>query len=371
VRTSFLVAIAIATVSVALFLHYESRESGHRGARRAPTGAALDEPQPASLRALPTPAPIGDEAPRLRAGAGRAETALADAAPLVSATAASQPLPSASAAVAVPGAAALTAPAASAPGSAVIEARRVPAAALAAWLKPGMCSISTEASGARERVMTSFQLTDSGEGGKLYLDPRLPPEAAPLVLGYLQQAEATIARRMNLSVTRPVTFVYADKQLMKAAACINDEAVAFYDGSLHVVAGRSDVLESVLHEYTHHVLFGSGLWGPVWAQEGIAMNVAGERWWRDQRLLRTLLDRPFSLDDMEHAIPYKLTPQQAVSFYVQSALTVDCLLRTRSWNLRQMYDVLRAGSHADSISYELPELAQASFLSGCVASLAR
>lgn len=100
-------------------------------------------------------------------------------------------------------------------------------------------------------------------------------------------------------------------------------------------------------------------------------NVASESWWRDPQLLRALLDRPFSLDDMDHAIPYKLAPQQAVSFYFQSALTVDCLLRTRSWNLRQLFDALRAGSHADSISYDLPELAQASFLSACAASLGR
>ena len=116
---------------------------------------------------------------------------------------------------------------------------------------------------------------------------------------------------------------------------------------------------------------GSGLWAPAWAQEGIAMNVASESWWRDPQLLRALLDRPFSLDDMDHAIPYKLAPQQAVSFYIQSALTVDRLLRTRNWNLRQLFDALRAGSHADSISYDLPELAQASFLSACAASLGR
>jgi hypothetical protein len=246
----------------------------------------------------------------------------------------------------------------------------VPLAALAAWSKPGLCSSSPEAAAARDTVTRSFRVWDGAERGKFYLDPRLPADAELPVLSYLDQAENETSKRLGLRPARPVVFVYFDQQLMKAAACINEDAVAFYDGSLHVVANRSDVLQSILHEYTHHALFSAGMVGPAWAQEGIAMNIAHESWWRDPQLLRALLSNRFDQEDMDQSIPYRLPPQQAVAFYVQSAALVECVLRKRSWELKELFVALRAGSDvgAGTLTYDLPELAQSSFLRDCLAN---
>jgi hypothetical protein len=244
----------------------------------------------------------------------------------------------------------------------------MPLAALAAWSRPGLCSSSPDAAAARETVISSFRVWDGAERGKFYLDPRLPADAELPILSYLDQAENEISRRLGLRPARPVVFVYFDQQLMKAAACINEDAVAFYDGALHNVANRSDVMQSILHEYTHHALFSSGMVGPAWAQEGIAMNIAHESWWRDPQLLQALLSNRFDQEDMDQSIPYKLPPQQAVAFYVQSAALVECVLRKRNWGLRALFLALRAGVAEDTLTYDLPELAQSSFLRDCLAN---
>jgi hypothetical protein len=155
---------------------------------------------------------------------------------------------------------------------------------------------------------------------------------------------------------------------MKAAACINENVVAFYDGALHIVANRNDVQQSLLHEYTHHALFSSGFITPAWAQEGIAMNVAQERWWRDDRYLQALVATPFSPEQMDRNIPYKLPSEQAVAFYVQSAALVECLLHERKWGLPDLLAALRAGASSDSLSYDLPELDRGTFLRSCLQS---
>ena len=214
-------------------------------------------------------------------------------------------------------------------------------------------------------------MVEGGERGQLHLDPRLPDGAEATVFGLVDQARSAVSRGLGLSSPAPAVYVYFDEQLLKAAACINEDVVAFYDGALHLVVGRPDLLVSVVHEYTHHALFSSGLMGPAWAQEGIAMNVAGETWWRRPELLQALLQLPFSADQLDRTIAYKLPSQQAVSFYVQSALTVECLKATRGWTLQQLTDTLRAGNASDSLSYDLPELERSSFLGDCVAAIGR
>jgi hypothetical protein len=179
-------------------------------------------------------------------------------------------------------------------------------------------------------------------------------------------AGVVVQGRLGLQPPAPPVFVYFDQELMKAAACINEDVVAFYDGALHLVVSRSDLQQSVTHELTHHALFTSGMVGPAWAQEGIAMLVAQETWWKAPARLQLLARSPFSAEQMEELIPYKLPADQAVTFYVQSALTVQCLLARRSWSLQQLAETLRHGSGPDSVSYDLPELQESSFLSNCL-----
>ncbi len=188
------------------------------------------------------------------------------------------------------------------------------------------------------------------------------------MLPLLARARTVVELRLGLLPQPPPTFVYSDRQLMKAAACINEDVVAFYDGALHLVANRSDLQQSVTHEFTHHALFSSGLGGPAWAQEGIAMLVAQETWWQAPARLQALTLLAFSPEQMDGLIPYKLSPDQAVTFYVQSALTVQCLIARRGWSLQQLFEALRRGSGFDSINYDLPELQESSFVSSCLAT---
>lgn len=243
--------------------------------------------------------------------------------------------------------------------------RRALLAPLASWSKPGLCSTSDDAQATRDKLTERFRQVDEGEAGKLYLDPRLAEDADKLVLAVLEPAQLAAKQSLGLQPPPPQVFVYFDQQLMKAAACINEDVVAFYDGALHIVLGRRDLQQSVTHEYAHHALFSSGLVGPAWAQEGIAMNLAGETWWRESARLRALLQAPFSGEQMEALIPYKLPADQAVGFYVQAALTVQCVMRRRGWSLQQLTDTLRAGSSNEAISYELGDLWQSSFLDEC------
>jgi hypothetical protein len=142
-----------------------------------------------------------------------------------------------------------------APSAAPSKPHRVPFTLLAAWSKPGLCSSTSDAAAVRDRMTADFREILPDDGGRLYLDPRLPADAEQPIVENLRRTEAEVAKRLALRPARPLTFVYADQPLMKAAACINENVVAFYDGALHIVANRSDVLQSLLHEYTHHALF--------------------------------------------------------------------------------------------------------------------
>lgn len=98
------------------------------------------------------------------------------------------------------------------------------------------------------------------------------------------------------------------------------------------------------------------------------MNIARETWWRTQRWYTALQAHPFGIDDLDQSIPYKLVPEQAVQFYAQSAALVACVLESKRWGLDQLFDALtrRAGVAAETITYDLPEVEQASFLRGCL-----
>jgi len=254
------------------------------------------------------------------------------------------------------------------PGPARPRTREVSLTRLRLWSQPGMCAATGDALSARQILSARFRYWEGGELGLFHVDPRLPLDAPTPILGYIAEAEHEVARRLKLSVARPETFLYFDEQLLTAAACISPNVVAYYDGALHVAATDADLRASVLHEYTHHVLISSGLLAPAWAQEGIAMNIASETWWRERRWYTALLERPFGIDDLDESIPYKLAPDQAVLFYAQSAALVACVLESNGWRLEALFNALlrRTAASGETVGYELPEVEHASFLRGCL-----
>jgi hypothetical protein len=250
------------------------------------------------------------------------------------------------------------------------RSRAVAFSSLEVRRQPGLCNDPGDAIEARQMLMQHFRHADWDGEPLLYIDPRLPGLAHAPLIDHLQSAERDASAALKAEVARPDVFAYFDRELLLAAACTNDDVVAYYDGALHVVFSDADVRQSVVHEYTHHVLMSRGMLGPAWAQEGIAMNVARESWWRGQWLGR-VMESPFSLEAMEEGIPYKMTSEQAVLFYVQSAAMVTCAARDEPEGLAGLVRTLYGEYPGTASSYELPDPAEPSRWRACLNSLQR
>jgi len=235
---------------------------------------------------------------------------------------------------------------------------------LTRWQKPGLCGASEGALEARERMMQRFRRLP-WEEGSLFLDPRLSNDAPEPLVEALEAAERDVLAELRLAPSRPDIFAYQDKQLLLAAACTNDDVAAYYDGALHVVATDADVATSIVHEYTHHALISAGIIGPAWAQEGIAMTVARETWWKQHKWLDRVAERPFSLEVMESAVPYALRADQALLFYVQAGAMVACALRDEPGGVTALVRALAERSQGAALEYSLPPLAEPRWLREC------
>jgi len=241
--------------------------------------------------------------------------------------------------------------------------RRVEVTVISRWQQPGMCEKSGPAAAARRNMMARFQRVKWEPNAILFLDPRLPFGSQRRLVEPLENAEREVAEQLDLHPSRPDVFAYRDTRLLLAGGCTNDNVVAYYDGDLHVVATHADVQQSITHEYTHHALMTSGLVAPAWAQEGIAMNVARETWWQTSEWLDRVAARPFTLDIMERTVPYTMTSEQSLAFYVQAAAMVWCSTLDDPEGLRGLVRKLQSSS--PTLDYELPPLADPSSLRAC------
>jgi len=248
--------------------------------------------------------------------------------------------------------------------------RRVSITVLEARTQPGLCKGANEAVDFRAAVVARFHAVSWDAGSLIYLDPRLRPGESTNLIAVLEHAERELARVLLLTPPRPDVFAYFDTRLLLAGGCTNENVVAYYDGALHVVPSHDDVAQSILHEYTHHALTAAGLLGPAWAHEGIAMHMAGETWWRGGWMER-VLERPFSLEVMESAVPYTLRSDQAGLFYAQSAAMVECATRDDPQGLRGLVESLAAGNDRDELSYQLPPAAAPLAWRSCFTDLTR
>jgi hypothetical protein len=238
------------------------------------------------------------------------------------------------------------------------------------WQQPGLCAVASEASAARNTLMLHFRRLYWDNAASLFLDPRLSNSIQRGLIEQLEAAEAAVRTQLQLEPWRPNVFAYADEQLLLAASCANPDVVAYYDGAIHVVPSHADVAQSVLHEYTHHALMSTGLIGPAWAQEGIAMTVANETWWRQRVWLDRVAEKPFSLDSMEQAVPYTLTSEQATLFYVQAAAMVTCALQNEQGGLVALVSSLRQ-ARGGALDYTLPALADPRYFRACANKLSQ
>jgi hypothetical protein len=74
-----------------------------------------------------------------------------------------------------------------------------------------------------------------------------------------------------------------------------------------------EMVRSLEHEYTHHVLLSHGLREPIWLQEALAMAV-GRELWNTARLQPPGID----LSEMVDAFPQTASVEYARSFYRQA-----------------------------------------------------
>jgi hypothetical protein len=249
--------------------------------------------------------------------------------------------------------------------------RSVELTAFRAWQQPGLCVKGEAAGEAHDRLMSRFRVIDLDGRARFFVDPRLPEGAHLSLLAHLDEAERQARAELGLATQSPDVFAYQDTELLLAAACTNDDVVAYYDGALHVVVNRSDLRESVIHEYAHHALMTHGILGPTWAQEGIAMHVARETWWLTREWLARLTEQPFSIDAMERAIPYTLTSEQAVLFYVQAATMVACTVRGRTDGLAELVRSLGGAHSGSEVSYDVSAPQSPAALRACARTLSR
>lgn len=249
--------------------------------------------------------------------------------------------------------------------------REVPRAVLRDWSQVGLCSETGDASAIREQLRGRFRRPENG-AASYFVDPRLPEGAEQPVLGFVSEGRQRSKSLFGVEPTEPEVFIYSDKELLRASACIGDLPVAYYDGALHVVATDEQLRESVIHEYAHHALMSSGLLAPAWAQEGLAMLAARETWWLVRSRLEAVRDRPIALEVMERTIPYKLPKDEALTFYIESAMMVACVLTEANITPRDLADALRAGRSASGATrYDLPTLTRSDFFRTCADSLQR
>lgn len=255
------------------------------------------------------------------------------------------------------------------PARAQPRPRRLELSVLRRWTQPGLCARAEQATEAQRALMAHFRAAELGAGARVFLDPRLPAGAEQPALEHLEEAARILRAELQLSPGVPDVFLYQDVHLLLASACTNADVVAYYDGALHIVVTRDDVRESVLHEFTHHALMTAGVLGPAWLQEGMAMHIAQESWWRRPDLLKQLIDRPFSLSTMETMVPYTLESEQAVLFYVQSAAMVECATQEPDSSLSELLSELNVRQSAEALEYGLPALAELSALRECMREL--
>ena len=111
------------------------------------------------------------------------------------------------------------------------------------WQLPGLCPGQDDLAllGRRQTLLARFQVSSLGE-----VQIRHPPEVAPsvlvLVAGALERARAAAAELVDwtASAQPPPVVLYRSDEQLRGVACVNQSAVGYYDGAIHVSVDPSD-----------------------------------------------------------------------------------------------------------------------------------
>jgi len=215
------------------------------------------------------------------------------------------------------------------------------------WRYAGLCAngAGSDSASARKRYLDAFAAAEATEA-TVYVDEGVAEGYLAAVQHGLNWIPRSAKLFLGLDPEPPVIYVYRSAQALRAHACVNESAVAYYDGAIHLAVtlrGPGDLVRSLRHEYVHHALVSHRIQHPTWLQEGAAMVFAAEPWSSFR------FDAPpLDLDHMVGAFPHGITKQSAEAFYGQAFAMVmllrDLCAKRDGCNEAELVHALRDGS---------------------------
>lgn len=187
-----------------------------------------------------------------------------------------------------------------------------------AWAERALCGDGSPKVSEWTGYLQAFRTTKVGRM-MIHADPAVELRTLRATARSLELASEVVQQATELTTEAPDVYVHRDLATLRKYSCVAGNAVAFYDGALHLadVADdeelRVELWYSVVHEYTHHALFSHGIREPFWFQEALAMHVSHERW-------RGFDITPpgFDVRDMVDGFPHTASPNTAERFYGQA-----------------------------------------------------
>jgi hypothetical protein len=204
------------------------------------------------------------------------------------------------------------------------------------WNSPGLCDHGVDmlAQAQRRQALLQTFRREEVKGVAIDHDDAVTGEALEAIrfaIGRTRQY-ANYLLGWNPKDFVPSIHVYRSVEQLRSVACISRTSIAYYDGALHLTGDprytSATLMQETAHEYVHHILVTMGVSRPIWLHEGLAMQIAEERWWKKGQ---TGLERehlPFAtlVDDFPHTLPDE---QRASAAYYQSYMMVAFLRQRR------------------------------------------
>jgi len=194
------------------------------------------------------------------------------------------------------------------------------------WGQKGFCRTKDAARVAERSALLATFVPAEGSADLVFYEPSVSPRAVRSV----QQAFDLSVPRLPVgtlkSKSTPKTYVYKDIEQMRSVSCVNKAAIGYFDGAIHVVGdsryGLSRIRVTIIHEYVHFLLLERGIRLPMWLHEGMAMEFARERWWKDPTLglMQWLLEQHIPFGAMATAFPSTADEKFALAAYYQSQM---------------------------------------------------
>lgn len=215
------------------------------------------------------------------------------------------------------------------------------------WGTPGLCGDDAGEAAARRQALLDGFVDRSRDGLTIRADPDIAPSVIQAIGALAAAAPRAVYGAAGAGAEPPAIYIYRNLEELRRHACVSAESTAYYDGAIHLAGGPpvdvGELRANIVHEYVHHALVSAGVRAPMWLQEGLAMEAAGERWWMDPRLaLLTWAEQgqhlPFSA--MVDAFPHSADPEFARAAYFESVVMVRAVAAVRGGRVNELIRAL-------------------------------